>query len=318
MTRVTSSRLLPRSSTRWRTGDHDRRRRRGPRRRRAPTSAMSAGRRSSDGATSTSAPSSPRASRCPAALANDLAALMEAEHWFGDGRSVEHFAVLTIGASVGGGLVVHDRLVTGRRRRARAARTLPDRPARAGLPRGTPRLRPLADVDRGGPVAGRRWRSVATCPTPRCSTSPRPATPPPTASSAPPHAAFGTLIAAVANIALPRTGDPHRRGHPPGAGRLGAPARRRSRSAATPRRPRSTSGCSTTTRSCGPAALRPWRSSASCSTTCGGRRPRPADSPSSIWVTSSPDSGNENTQFCGGWVAFWDRRSLGPLFFGCR
>ena len=51
--------------------------------------------------------------RCPVALANDLAALMEAEHWFGDGRSVEHFAVLTIGASVGGALVVHDRLVTG-------------------------------------------------------------------------------------------------------------------------------------------------------------------------------------------------------------
>lgn len=49
---------------------------------------------------------------CPAAIANDLEALMEAEHWFGDGRDVEQFAVLTIGASVGGGLVIHDRLVT--------------------------------------------------------------------------------------------------------------------------------------------------------------------------------------------------------------
>lgn len=50
---------------------------------------------------------------CPAAIANDLAALMEAEHWFGEGRDVSQFAVLTIGESVGGGLVVHDRLVTG-------------------------------------------------------------------------------------------------------------------------------------------------------------------------------------------------------------
>jgi predicted NBD/HSP70 family sugar kinase len=50
---------------------------------------------------------------CPAAIANDLEALMEAEHWFGDGRDVEQFAVLTIGASVGGGVVIHDRLVTG-------------------------------------------------------------------------------------------------------------------------------------------------------------------------------------------------------------
>jgi predicted NBD/HSP70 family sugar kinase len=50
---------------------------------------------------------------CPAAISNDLSALVEAEHWFGDGRDVEQFAVITIGASVGGGLVVHDRIVTG-------------------------------------------------------------------------------------------------------------------------------------------------------------------------------------------------------------
>ncbi|CAN5545408.1 ROK family transcriptional regulator [soil metagenome] len=49
----------------------------------------------------------------PVAVANDLSALMEAERWFGDGRDVSQFAVLTIGASVGGGLVIHDRLVTG-------------------------------------------------------------------------------------------------------------------------------------------------------------------------------------------------------------
>lgn len=49
----------------------------------------------------------------PVAVSNDLDALMEAEHWFGDGRDVHNFAALTIGAGVGGGLVIHDRLVTG-------------------------------------------------------------------------------------------------------------------------------------------------------------------------------------------------------------
>jgi predicted NBD/HSP70 family sugar kinase len=46
-------------------------------------------------------------------VANDLYSLMEAERWFGEGREVRQFAVLTIGASVGGGLVVHDEVVTG-------------------------------------------------------------------------------------------------------------------------------------------------------------------------------------------------------------
>ncbi|OJV80972.1 MAG: hypothetical protein BGO37_15780 [Cellulomonas sp. 73-92] len=50
----------------------------------------------------------------PVVLANDLDALMEAEHWFGAGRDVTNFAALTIGAGVGCGLVVHDRLVHGR------------------------------------------------------------------------------------------------------------------------------------------------------------------------------------------------------------
>lgn len=49
----------------------------------------------------------------PAVISNDLDALMEAEHWFGAGRDVENFAALTVGAGVGGGLVIHDRLVSG-------------------------------------------------------------------------------------------------------------------------------------------------------------------------------------------------------------
>lgn len=54
-----------------------------------------------------------RATGLPCIISNDLDALMEAEHWFGDGRDVRSFATLTIGAGVGGGLIIHDRLVTG-------------------------------------------------------------------------------------------------------------------------------------------------------------------------------------------------------------
>lgn len=50
--------------------------------------------------------------RCPTVVTNDIDALVEAEHWFGHGRGVRNFAVLTVGAAVGGGLVIHDQLVT--------------------------------------------------------------------------------------------------------------------------------------------------------------------------------------------------------------
>lgn len=50
----------------------------------------------------------------PVILENDLVALAGAEHWFGEGRTVHNFAVLTIGIGVGYGLVVHDRVVTHR------------------------------------------------------------------------------------------------------------------------------------------------------------------------------------------------------------
>lgn len=47
----------------------------------------------------------------PAVVENDVAALTSAEHWFGAGRDARTFAVVTVGAGVGYGLVVHDRLV---------------------------------------------------------------------------------------------------------------------------------------------------------------------------------------------------------------
>ena len=47
----------------------------------------------------------------PTVVDNDLVAFTEYEHWFGAGRGVENFAVLTLGAGVGFGLVVHDEIV---------------------------------------------------------------------------------------------------------------------------------------------------------------------------------------------------------------
>jgi predicted NBD/HSP70 family sugar kinase len=52
-----------------------------------------------------------RATGLPVVVDNDLVALTKAEHWFGAGRGRERFALLTIGAGVGHGLVVHDDVV---------------------------------------------------------------------------------------------------------------------------------------------------------------------------------------------------------------
>ena len=47
----------------------------------------------------------------PTTVENDVVALTAAEHWFGAGRGSTDFAVLTIGAGVGYGLVVNDHVV---------------------------------------------------------------------------------------------------------------------------------------------------------------------------------------------------------------
>jgi predicted NBD/HSP70 family sugar kinase len=52
-----------------------------------------------------------QATGLPTVLANDVLALTRAEHWFGAARGSSHFAVVTIGAGVGLGLVVHDAIV---------------------------------------------------------------------------------------------------------------------------------------------------------------------------------------------------------------
>jgi predicted NBD/HSP70 family sugar kinase len=48
----------------------------------------------------------------PTVIENDVTALTEAEHWFGAGRGFDRFALLTIGAGVGYGLVVGGHLIT--------------------------------------------------------------------------------------------------------------------------------------------------------------------------------------------------------------
>lgn len=47
----------------------------------------------------------------PTIIENDLIAFTEYEHWFGAGRGLDRFAVLTLGAGIGYGLVIHDEIV---------------------------------------------------------------------------------------------------------------------------------------------------------------------------------------------------------------
>lgn len=49
----------------------------------------------------------------PVSVANDVNALTQAQHWFGAGRGVDTFVVVTIGAGIGMGLVAGGTLVTG-------------------------------------------------------------------------------------------------------------------------------------------------------------------------------------------------------------
>jgi predicted NBD/HSP70 family sugar kinase len=47
----------------------------------------------------------------PVTVENDVVALVAAEHWFGVAKGIENFALITTGAGVGYGLVIHDRSV---------------------------------------------------------------------------------------------------------------------------------------------------------------------------------------------------------------
>jgi predicted NBD/HSP70 family sugar kinase len=49
----------------------------------------------------------------PVTVDNDVRALTVAEQWFGGGVGLSHFALVTVGAGIGCGLVVHGRVVSG-------------------------------------------------------------------------------------------------------------------------------------------------------------------------------------------------------------
>ena len=83
-------------------------------RRQRPRTASWSRRPSSAGATSISGRSSRGDSALPVTLENDLVALAEAERWFGLGRGMPGFSVITIGAGVGYALVVHGEVVHSR------------------------------------------------------------------------------------------------------------------------------------------------------------------------------------------------------------
>ncbi|ROS21562.1 putative NBD/HSP70 family sugar kinase [Rathayibacter sp. PhB127] len=78
----------------------------------------------------------------PVTTDNDVRALTAVEHWFGAGAGTEALALLTVGAGIGVGLVIDDRIVTGRNGRAGALDHL------------------LIDLD--GPDCGRGHRGCAS------------------------------------------------------------------------------------------------------------------------------------------------------------
>jgi predicted NBD/HSP70 family sugar kinase len=47
----------------------------------------------------------------PTVIENDVVAFTESEHWFGAGRGLDRFAILTLGAGIGYGVVIHDDIV---------------------------------------------------------------------------------------------------------------------------------------------------------------------------------------------------------------
>ena len=49
----------------------------------------------------------------PTVVENDVVAFTEYEHWFGAGRDLDRFAVITLGVGTGYGLVVHNEIVVG-------------------------------------------------------------------------------------------------------------------------------------------------------------------------------------------------------------
>ncbi|PJJ72938.1 putative NBD/HSP70 family sugar kinase [Diaminobutyricimonas aerilata] len=78
----------------------------------------------------------------PMSAENDVRALTATEHWFGAGVGCRSLALITIGAGIGFGFVIDDRLVTGHHGRAGSLDHLP--------------------IDPAGPICGRGHRGCAS------------------------------------------------------------------------------------------------------------------------------------------------------------
>ncbi len=61
----------------------------------------------------------------PVVVCNDLLALLSAVHWFGVGRELNSFALITVGAGVATGIVHHDQVVIGHHHAAGLTERLP-------------------------------------------------------------------------------------------------------------------------------------------------------------------------------------------------
>ncbi|MDQ0733851.1 ROK family transcriptional regulator [Arthrobacter agilis] len=76
----------------------------------------------------------------PVAVENDVVALTVAEQWFGAGRGEKDFAVLTVGAGVGYGLVINDTVIAPPDAGLGPRGPLSPRPVRAPVHGRTPRM----------------------------------------------------------------------------------------------------------------------------------------------------------------------------------
>ena len=83
-----------------------------------------------------------KATGIPTVVDNDVMALTRAQSWFGYGRGLDRFAVITIGVGIGLGIVIHGELVESPDAGLGLAQHFPLDADRTALPARPPRMRP--------------------------------------------------------------------------------------------------------------------------------------------------------------------------------